>query len=79
VQENLEVTKEVHKTIKLVTEKIEDLRFNTAISDMMKLANFMDKQEKINKKDYEDFVKILSPFAPHMTDEILGEFNLEKK
>ncbi|MCD5396605.1 MAG: class I tRNA ligase family protein [Candidatus Pacebacteria bacterium] len=43
---------------------------NTAISDMMKLANFLDKEKEINKNDYIDFLKILSPFAPHITDEL---------
>jgi leucyl-tRNA synthetase len=78
MQENLEAKKEVHKTIKSVSQKTEALKFNTAISDMMKLVNFMDKQEKINKKDFEDFLKILSPFAPHITDELAGEFLIEK-
>jgi leucyl-tRNA synthetase len=45
----------------------------------MKFINFCDKQEKINKNDFEDFVKILSPFAPHMADEILDQILLEKK
>ncbi len=77
--ENLEVKRELHKTIKSVTEKIEDLRFNTAISDMMKFINFADKQKEINREDFEDFLKILSPFAPHMADELVGEINLEKE
>ncbi len=78
-EENFEFKKALHKTIKSVGEKIQNLRFNTAISDMMKLVNFADKQEAINKNDFYDFIKILSPFAPHMADEILGEFNILKK
>ena len=77
-EQNLEVKKELHKTIKSVGQKNEDLRFNTAISDMMKFINFCDKQEKINKKDFEDFVKILSPFAPHISDEMLDRILLEE-
>lgn len=76
--QNLEVQKELHKTIKSVTEKIEGLRFNVAISDMMKFVNFCDKQEKINKDDFFDFIKILSPFAPHVCDEISGRILLQK-
>ncbi len=67
---NLKAKKEIHKTINRVTKQIEDLKLNTAISDMMKLANFLDKEKEINKNDYIDFLKILSPFAPHITDEL---------
>ncbi len=77
-EENLELKKELHKTIKSVTEKIENLKFNTAISDMMKFINFCDKQEKINEEDFQDFIKILSPFTPHIADEILENFAIEK-
>ena len=69
-EENLEFKKKLHKTIKSVTEKTRNLKFNTAISDMMKLINFADKEEKINKKDFVDFIKILSPYAPHIADEL---------
>ncbi len=60
----------LHKTIKKVTEDIENFSFNTAISAMMILVNEMDKREFINQKDFELFLHILSPFAPHMTEEI---------
>jgi leucyl-tRNA synthetase len=60
----------LHKTIKKVTEDIENFRFNTAISQMMILVNEMDKKEKIPAADYELLVTILSPFAPHITEEL---------
>lgn len=60
----------LHKTIKKVSEDIENFAFNTAVSAMMILVNEMEKQESINKKDFELFLKILSPFAPHITEEI---------
>ncbi len=60
----------LHKTIKKVGDDIEVFGFNTAISAMMILLNEMEKQEKINQKDFEIFLKILSPFAPHMTAEL---------
>ena len=63
----------LHKTIKKVTEDIENFNFNTAVSSMMILVNEFEKQEKINKKDWEMFLKILSPFAPHITEEIWHE------
>ena len=77
-EENIDFKKELHKTIKSVSDHMEKLRFNVAISDMMKLMNFADKQEKINKEDYLEFIKLASPLIPHVTDEILGEFNIEK-
>ncbi len=69
--------KELHKTIKKVSQNIEDLRFNVAIADMMKLMNFADKQEKINRADFLEFVKILSPFVPHVAEEIFEEIGGE--
>jgi leucyl-tRNA synthetase len=72
---NLELQKLLHKTIKKVTEDIENMSFNTAISTMMILVNEMDKSE-IGIEDYKKFLQILSPFAPHTTEEIwniLGE------
>ncbi len=63
----------LHQTIKKVTEDIDDMRFNTAIAKMMELANEMSKQEKIAASDYALFVKILSPFAPHLCEEIWNQ------
>jgi leucyl-tRNA synthetase len=63
----------LHKTIKKVTDDIENFRFNTAISQMMILVNAMEKEEKISKADYELLLIILAPFAPHITEEIWNE------
>ncbi|MEK7635413.1 MAG: leucine--tRNA ligase [Patescibacteria group bacterium] len=60
----------LHKTIKKVGEDIESMSFNTAISSMMILTNEMDKQKEISKEDFGAFLKILSPFAPHIAEEI---------
>lgn len=60
----------LHKTIKKVGEDVEKFRFNTAISTMMKLVNEFDSQDKVSKKDFGSFLKILSPFAPHLTEEL---------
>jgi len=59
-----------HKTIKKVTEDIESFSFNTAISAMMILANELLKAKAIPKKIIEDLVLILSPFAPHVAEEL---------
>ncbi len=63
----------LHKTIKKVTDDIENFRFNTAISAMMILVNELEKEEKISVADYEKFLIILSPFAPHIAEEIWSE------
>jgi leucyl-tRNA synthetase len=66
----------LHKTIKKVSEDIEGMNFNTAISSMMMLVNEMEKVESISKKDFKMFLQILAPFAPHITEDLwykLGE------
>lgn len=59
-----------HTTIKKVTEDIENLRFNTAISQLMVFVNEAYKQSVLPKGAVEDFVKLLSPFAPHIAEEM---------
>lgn len=65
---NLE--KLLHKTIKKVSEDIEEMKFNTAISQMMILVNEMDKQEELLITNYQLLIKILSPFAPFIAEEL---------
>ncbi len=60
----------VHRTIKKVTEDIEALRFNTAISALMVLANGLFKEETVPAWALERFAKCLGPFAPHLAEEI---------
>ena len=76
-EENLDFKKQLHKTIKSVGEHMESLRFNVAISDMMKLMNFADKEKEINKEDYLEFVKISSVFIPHVAENIFLELGGE--
>jgi leucyl-tRNA synthetase len=64
------VLKVLHKTIKKVTEDIEGLRFNTAISAMMIFLNTAFKKEKITLETASTFIKLLSPFAPHLGEEL---------
>ena len=56
--------------IKNVTEDIDTLKFNTAISSLMILANYFDTLEFINTEEYKVLLKLLCPFAPHMSLEI---------
>jgi len=60
----------LHKTIKKVGKDIENFGFNTAISQMMILANEILKEKKISKEVIEKLTLILSPFAPHLCEEI---------
>ncbi len=66
------VTKQLHKTIAKVTTDIADFKFNTAISAMMIFVNLAEK-EGVSKTSYELFVRLLAPFAPHITEEIWAE------
>ena len=60
----------MHKTIKKVTEDIEAMKFNTAIAAMMSLLNEIYAAGTITKKEFRDFLIILYPFAPHVTEEL---------
>jgi leucyl-tRNA synthetase len=60
----------LHKTIKKVGEDIENFKFNTAISAMMICLNRAEEEPAISKEWYTDFIKLLAPFAPHMTEEL---------
>lgn len=59
-----------HQTIKKVTEDIENLRFNTAISQLMVFVNECYKLDEIPKASIGDFAKLLVPFTPHIAEEI---------
>ncbi|MCI2254274.1 leucine--tRNA ligase [Domibacillus sp. PGB-M46] len=59
-----------HQTVKKVTEDYEGLRFNTAISQMMVFVNEANKAETIPTEYAEGFVKLLSPLAPHLAEEL---------
>jgi len=69
--EKIEVA--THKTIKKVSEDIEKMGFNTAISSIMILLNELEKEESISKEVYEIVLKLLAPFAPHVTEELWTE------
>ena len=60
----------LHKTIKKVTDDIEAQKFNTAIAALMTLINEIYKEGSITKENLVIFLKLLSPFAPHITEEI---------
>lgn len=65
----------MHRTIKKVTEDIDNLKCNTAIAAMMSLLNDIYESGKITKKELRDFIVILNPFAPHVTEELWSVMN----
>jgi leucyl-tRNA synthetase len=58
-----------HKTIKAVTEDLEHLRFNTAISSLMIFINSIQEEKVIPRKTMECFTLLLAPFSPHVAEE----------
>ncbi len=68
-----ELQSSFHKTIKKVSEDIENMKFNTAIAAMMTLLNAIYDKGEINKAELKTFIQLLNPFAPHMTEEIWKE------
>jgi len=68
----------LHRTIKAVTDDVEQLAFNTAIARMMEFVNFFFKQEVHPKRAMETFVLLLSPFAPHIAEELWQALGHEK-
>lgn len=73
---NKQIEPLLHKTIKKVTEDIESFKFNTAISSLMILVNALEKEETLSIGAYRSLLILLSPFAPHLTEELwerLGE------
>ena len=70
---DLETAKLVARTVKKVGEDIEGLRFNTAISTMMILTNHLVGLERLPRSAYEKLVLCLSPFAPHLAEELWSQ------
>ena len=68
--QNNDLSKVTHQTIKRVEEAINSLRFNTAISAMMECTNAYTAAKEVPKDLFLTFLKLLSPFAPHLAEEI---------
>ena len=65
-----ELEMKLHRTIKKVSGDIENLKFNTAIASLMTLINEITAEGHLSKDDLAIFIKLLSPFAPHICEEI---------
>lgn len=68
--ESKEVTRALHQTIKKVSEDVEAMRFNTAVSAMMMFVNTVKEQGSITKESFNAFLIVLCLFAPHLANEL---------
>ena len=69
-KEDPELEAKLHKTIRKVSEDIENMKFNTAIAALMTLTNEYYKAGSVTKEDVRIFIQLLSPFAPHLTEQM---------
>jgi leucyl-tRNA synthetase len=71
---DLELSKEdltqMHKTIKKVGDDLNTFQFNTAVAALMTWLNYLSVKEKVGKEEYATLLRLLAPFAPHITEEL---------
>jgi leucyl-tRNA synthetase len=77
--ESKEDQNRMHKTIKKVGEDLDNFHFNTGVSALMTWLNFLSAKKEIGEEEYKTLIKLLSPFAPHITEEIWHSLNLNAK
>ncbi|KKR48747.1 MAG: Leucyl-tRNA synthetase [Candidatus Magasanikbacteria bacterium GW2011_GWC2_40_17] len=75
---NKELRREIEKTIKKVTDDIGELKFNTAVSQLMIFVNNLNDSSIISQDDFGKFIKLLAPFAPHLAEDIWQELGNKK-
>ncbi len=74
---NQKLERLIHKTIKKIDEDLENTKFNTAVSALMILVNEMEKEQAIPITYYQSLLILLSPFAPHITEELWHQLGHE--
>ncbi len=74
-----EIEADMHRTIKKVTEDIEELKMNTAIAALMALLNIIAASGKITRDEFKTLIILLNPFAPHITEEMWVNAGFEGK
>ena len=72
-----ELEKNIHKTIKKVTEDYERMKFNTGIAALMSLVNDFYKAGKVTKGEFKTLITLLNPVAPHVTEELWEMLGME--
>ena len=60
----------LHQTIKDVGDRVENMKFNTALASLMEMTNYLSSLQTVNIKHWEIFLRLLSPFAPHLSEEL---------
>jgi leucyl-tRNA synthetase len=70
IQPDRDTLRKLHQTIRKVTEDLDGMRFNTAISAMMSFSHDLQALEVRPRSVMETFVLLLSPFAPHIAEEL---------
>ena len=68
----------MHKCILEVGERIDAMKFNTAVSSLMSYVNYLSSMEKIPQEMYENLLKLLFPFAPHIAEEMWARLGNDK-
>lgn len=76
VTNNINIEVIMNQTIKKVSDDLENLKYNTAVSALMILLNEMEKEVSISKNDYRTLLLLLNPIAPHITEEVNELFKL---
>lgn len=74
-----ELQKAFHKMLRNITSMLDDLKMNTAVSEMMIFLNEAKNEKHINKNLYLEFIKVLAPFAPFTAEELWQEINSYKE
>ncbi|MBM3200768.1 class I tRNA ligase family protein [Candidatus Woesearchaeota archaeon] len=67
---NKRLENKTHKTIRDVTKNINDFEFNIALISIMGFTDYLSSEEEVSKESIESLVKLLSPFAPHLAEEM---------
>ncbi len=76
--DNLQLKSLLHQTIKKVGTDIDEFRFNTAISALMILLNALEKNEGVPLETFKILIKLVSPFAPHLSEELWNHLGYKK-
>jgi len=74
-----DVTKLFHKTVKNITNMCENIKMNTAVSQLMIFTNKLRKVGYINKNTWKEFIKLIAPFAPFVAEDLWQDLNGFKK
>ncbi len=67
----------MHKCIIEVTERIDQMKFNTAVSSLMTYVNYLSDMEKVPAEMYATLLKLLSPFTPHLSEEMWARLGFQ--